>query len=568
MPEIEQFDVVVVGSGGAGLTAATTAAVKGLRVAVLEKTDVYGGTTAISGGGVWIPDNHLAAAGGVADSADNAMTYLRHCAGACLDEQLASAFVAAGPEMLQFLERETEVKFSYAAGRPDYRPALPGAAAEGRTIHPLPFDARALGGEVKRLRLPSKELTFLGMMIKPGPELKHFLNVFRSAESTAFVVRKLSRHFRDVALHGQAMDLSNGNALIGRLALSGLRHGARIFTNASATALLREGNRVVGVTADTPAGPKTFGAKRGVVLATGGFAHDHERQRQFFPHVRAGKDHHSPGTEGVTGDGLRLAQTAGAKIGGNVSQAACWAPVSKVPQADGSTITIPHLIDRQKPGFIAVTRHGKRFVNEASSYHDFGQAMIEACSDDAEAVVFLVTDHRAMRRYGIGGVKPAPIPFGRHLRSGYLMRGQTIAGLAIAAGIDPVALDKTVAHYNRAAAKGEDPAFGKGANIYNRYNGDPAHAPNPCLAPIQDGPFYCLRLYVGELGTLTGLVIDTHARVLDEAGNPVPGLYAAGNDATNVMGGDYVSGGTTLGPGMVFGYLAACHMKATAERDI
>jgi len=558
------YDVVVVGSGAAGLAAAVTAACKGLRVAVLEKAPVFGGTTAISGGGVWIPCNHLAAKAGIVDSPELAMRYFEHCAGERLDVPLVDAFLRNGPEMLRYFEQHTEVRFSYAQGRPDYRPDGPGAAREGRTIHPLPFDARRLGAEVSRLRPPSSELTFLGMMIKPGPELKHFLNVFRSVESTVFVTRKLLRHFRDLAVHRRAMDLSNGNALIGRLAKSAFDHGVALFTDVQALALVRQEGRVCGLDVRCGGRDVRVTARHGVVLASGGFSHDAERRRQLFPHAARGHEHCSPGVLTVTGDGLRMAEAAQAHIRADLSNAACWAPVSRVPQADGSTVTIPHLIDRQKPGFIAVTRHGRRFVNEANSYHDFGQAMVAACADDDETSVWLLADHATLRRYGMGGVKPAPLPFAAHLRSGYLLTAESWEALAAQAGIDAGQLVQTIAEFNRHAVRGEDPAFGKGANIYNRYNGDPGHQPNPCVAPLDKGPFYAMKLHIGELGTLAGLAIDAQARVLDTAGAPIPGLYAAGNDAANLMGGDYMSGGSTLGPGMVFGYIAGSAAAAAA----
>jgi succinate dehydrogenase/fumarate reductase flavoprotein subunit len=262
-----------------------------------------------------------------------------------------------------------------------------------------------------------------------------------------------------------------------------------------------------------------------------------------------------------------MAERVGAALKTDLAQAACWTPVSCVPQRGGTSATIPHLIDRQKPGFIAVTRHGHRFVNEASSYHDFGQGMLAACASDTDTCAYLIADHRALRKYGMGGVKPAPLPFAHHLRSGYLMRADTIEALAARAGIDPAELSRTVAEFNRHAERGEDPEFGKGSNIYNRYNGDPGHAPNPCVAPLIKPPYYAMKLYLGELGTLAGLATDVHARVLDAHGRAIPGLYAAGNDAANVMCGDYMSGGSTLGPGMVFGYLAAQHAALGAAAD-
>jgi succinate dehydrogenase/fumarate reductase flavoprotein subunit len=554
-----QYDLIVVGSGAAALSAAVTAAVFGLKTAVIEKAAVLGGTTAISAGGVWIPCNHLASGAGVHDTPEAAWEYLRHCAGACFRPDLVAAFITHAPRMLRFMEDRAAVRFSYAAGRPDYRPDIPGAAHEGRTIHPLPFDGRRLGTQVSRLRPPLREMTFLGLMIKPGPDLKHFLNALRSFESFRFVARKLARHFRDLIVHHRPMDLSNGNGLVARLILSALENRADIFTSCGLESLEVRDGRVVAVQVTTADGPRRMIASRGVVLATGGFSHDRQRQQQLFPHAARGQAHHSPVPATLTGDALRAAEAVGARLNLHQRHAACWAPVSRIPKGDGTHVNFPHLIDRQKPGFIAVNRSGQRFVNEASSYHDFGQAMIAACENEEEVTAYLIADHRAMRRYGMGAARPHPLPFGEHIRSGYLIRAHSIGELARTLNLPVSEFVETVKIFNEHARAGHDPAFGKGSNLYNQYNGDASHRPNPCLAPIENAPFYAVRLHIGELGTLLGLDIDHRARVLDHTGRPIAGLYAAGNDASNLMGGDYPGGGATLGPGMAMGYLAALH---------
>ncbi len=401
---------------------------------------------------------------------------------------------------------------------------------------------------------PLREITFVGMMIGSGKELTHFFNVTRSLRSALFVAGKLAAYARDRLRYGRAMRLTNGNALVGRLAKSAFDLGIEIRTSAPARALVFEDGRVAGVEIETPLGRQRLIAQRGVVLAAGGFPHDPERREGLYPHPVAG--HFSPAAEGNTGDGIRLAESAGARCITGLPNPAAWVPVSLVPRRDGSFGRFPHFIDRAKPGVIAVTRHGRRFVNEANSYHDFIQAMLRACESDDEKAAWLITDHRTIRQYGLGHVKPFPVPIGPSLRSGYLKRGKSPVALAAATGIDAEGLADTLARYNRAAERGDDPQFGRGSTAYNRYLGDPNHTPNPCVAPITSGPYYAVKVVPGDLGSFAGLMTDARARVLGQDNVPIPGLYAAGNDMASVMGGNYPGGGITLGPAMTFGYIA------------
>lgn len=520
MPDSEICDVVVVGSGGGGLAAAVTAAVKGLKVVVLEKESTYGGTTAISGGGMWVPCNPIATRAGASDSRNAARTYFQHSAGNRFDAARVDAFLDNGPEMVDFFENNTNLKFTAAIDRPDYHPDVPGASAGGRTIFPTLLDGRELGENVKRLRPPLKELTLLGIMIRPGPELRHFMNVFRSFTSTSVVTRRLLRHMRDILTHGRAMDLANGNALIGRLAKELFARGGSIRTSAPVTELVKEDGRITGVRYRAEGGSiVSLRARRGVVLACGGFPHDVARRKALYSHAPTGMEHRSPAPAGNTGDGIRMAERAGAAFNSDLSDAAAWAPVSLVPQAQGDPVAFPHLIDRQKPGFIAVTRKGRRFVNESESYHDFVRGLVQACAGEADSSAFLIADHRTIRRYGMGFVKPAPVPLFGYVRSGYLLRANTLRELAVKAGIAPDAFVETVDAFNTRARVGEDPEFGRGSSSYNRYNGDPLHKPNPCVAPIEAAPFYAVKIYAGDLGTFAGLKTDAQARVLGVNGH-------------------------------------------------
>jgi succinate dehydrogenase/fumarate reductase flavoprotein subunit len=305
--------------------------------------------------------------------------------------------------------------------------------------------------------------------------------------------------------------------------------------------------------------------RRGVVLAAGGFPHDVERRKQLFPHAPTGREHFTPSPEANTGDGLRLAESVGGRVDGTIPHAAAWVPTSVTTRKDGARGVMPHFIDRAKPGVIAVTRKGKRFTNEGNSYHDFVQDMVKACSGDKEIFSWLLCDHRTLRQYGLGCVAPFPLPIGRHLKSGYLKRGRTLAELANAIGVDGAALQATVDEFNRHARNGEDPAFGKGSKAYNRYQGDALNQPNPCVAPIENGPFYALKLVIGDIGTFAGLVTDARTRVLDASGQSIRGLYAVGNDAASIMGGNYPGAGITLGPALTFGYVAGNELAQAAD---
>lgn len=566
----EQVDVLVVGSGAGGLATAVAAAHRRLKVIVAEKEPVFGGTSARSGGWMWIPGNGPARRAGVEDSAEKARLYLQHEAGAHFDAARVDAFLEAGPKAVSFFEENTALQFDLGPFFADYHPTAPGGMDGGRSIVARPFDGRELGAEIARLRPPLQEITFLGMMIGSGKELLHFFNVTRSLVSAGYVSVLFVKFLRDMALHGRPMRLMNGNALVARLAKSAFDKGVPIWTSSPVRQLLTDDTgRVIGARIDRPDGPVEVIASKGVVLAAGGFPQDAVRRKALMSHSPSGHEHVSPAPPGNTGDGLRLGESVGAEVDTTLPNAAAWVPISRPVKPDGTLGTFPHFVDRSKPGVIAVTRSGRRFVNEANSYHDFCQAMVARCraegGPEGEIAAWFVTDHRAFRKYGLGFAKPAPVPYEKLIRNGYLIRGKTIADLARQIGADPAELERTVTRFNDPARRGEDPEFGKGTTSYNRSLGDPDHGPNPCLAPIETGPFYAVRLHVGDLGTFAGLRANENAQVLTDHGTPIPGLYAAGNDAASIMGGNYPGGGITLGPAITFGYIAARHMAGGNE---
>ena len=530
-----------------------------------EKADVVGGTTAYSGGFMWVPNNPVSKRDGIADSVEEARTYLRHEAGNHFNADCTDAFLAKGPEAIEFFETKTQLTFEPASAFSDYHPTAPGGRPGGRSIKAEPYRGEGLGAELKRLREPLPELTFVGLMIGSGPELKHFFNVTRSLKSAMYVAGRLASHARDLVKSGRGMFLTNGNALVARLFRSALDLKVDVWTDAPAIRLVSRDGAVTGAIVRKGGVETEVRTRRGVVLAAGGFPQDRERRRAMFPHDKDNTGHFSPAPASNTGDGLRLGEAVGATVTDQYPNAAAWVPVSRVPRKDGTFGVFPHFIDRAKPGLIAVLPNGKRFVNEANSYHDFVQALFAAKEPGEAARAFLVVDKPFLTRFGLGFVKPFPLPIGPNVRSGYLKAGRTVGDLARNAGIDPVNLQRTIAAWNEDMRSGEDTAFGKGSTAYNRFNGDPDFKPNPCLAPIETGPFYAVEVVVGDLGTFVGLKSDGQARVLDGQGHPIPGLYAAGNDMASIMGGNYPGGGITLGPALTFGYIAGRHLAEPAR---
>ncbi len=553
-------DLLVVGSGAGALSTAVTAAHLGLKVIVAEKAPQYGGTTAWSGGWMWIPRNPLALRGGMAEPIEKPLSYLRHELGTQFDEARARVFLTHGPRMVRFFEEHTALQFIDGNAIPDFHGRTEDAALGGRSVCAAPFDGRLLGPHVQQLKTPLDEMTFWGMGIASGADIRHFFNAMRSWTSFFHVAKRVARHLSDLVFYGRGMHLVNGNALVAALAKSALDAGVEIRVNSPVVRLIVEDGKVRGAVVMHQGVEQSIRTKRGVMLATGGFPHDSERKKQLLAHDPTGQHHFSAASRGNTGDGLRMGESAGAVVATDLKHAAAMAPVSLVPRPDGTLAHFPHLIERGKPGLIAVTRFGKRFVNEADSYHDFMQGLLQALPEGEPVQAWLVVDHRFIRRWGLGAVKPAPVPMHSMLANGYVQRGNTLAELAQACGIDAVALQNTVARYNTQADIGYDGEFAKGQTAYNRMQGDASHeGRNPCMAPIQDGPFYAVRIVAGSLGTFAGLRCNEHAQVLDAQGLAIDGLYAGGNDLSSVMGGNYPSGGITLGPAMTFGYLAAHH---------
>ena len=551
-------DLVVVGSGAGGLSTAITATKRGLKVIVVEKEAVYGGTTAFSGGVLWVPNNPHAQKQGIVDSREAAMRYLQNEAGAHFDAEAAAVLFDNAPKMVEFFERETTVKFVPTL-YPDYHPEVEGGVDIGRSILAAPFDIRELGDEMARLRPPLKTITFIGMMFNSSnADLKHFFNVTKSPTSFVYVAKRLATHVKELTLYKRGIQVTSGNALAARLAKSAFDLNIPIFTETAAKELLTENGRVVGLQVKTADGSvRKIQAKHGVVLASGGFSHDRARLKKLYPHVANGGEHFSPVPTGNTGDGARLAESVGATVSSDYADNSAWMPVSRVPMKGGEFGVFPHLLDRYKPGVIGVLKNGQRFCNESNSYHDVGAALWRACAGEAETAMWLVCDAKTLAKYGLGYVKPAPLPHGKLIQQGYLFKGANLDELAQKTGIDAQGLRDTIADYNVHAAHGEDPAYGRGTTSFNRYLADPEHQPNPCVAPVAQGPFYAVKVYMGDLGTFNGIETTPVGEVLDADKQVIAGLYSVGNDRKSVMGGNYPGAGITLGPIMTYGYVTA-----------
>lgn len=566
-PDVIDCDVLIVGSGAAGLSAAVTAAWHGQKVIVVEKDAVFGGATAWSGGWAWVPCNPLAKRAGIIEDVELPRTYLKHELGERYDPAMIDAFLEAGPRMVAFFERHTRLQFADGNAIADIHGDTPGAGTGGRSVIAAPYNGREVGKLLKRLRKTMRETSFMGMPIMAGPDLAAFLNLTRSLPAAWHVTKRFGRHLIDLALHGRALQLVNGVALVARLAKSAEDLGVLLWESAPVTSLTQDEAGVTGAVVKTARGDIRIRARKAVVLAAGGFANDIERRKALFPRTPTGHEHLALPPLGVNGDGLTLGESAGGQINSDLHSTVAWAPVSRVTHSDGSIGHFPHIIERAKPGIIGVLSNGQRFVNEANGYYDYVTAMVEQAPAGEPVASWLICTHDFQRRYGLGISRPFPIPVGPFIQSGYLKSAYTLEGLARVCGIDAKGLQTTVDDYNRHAQTGQDPQFGRGSTPYNRKQGDPLHKPNPCVAPISKGPFYAVKVEPGCFGTFAGLKTNENAQVLNADGQAIKGLYAAGTDMASIMGGYYPAGGINLGPALTFGYIAGRHMAGVTQYE-
>ena len=567
LPEDARFDVVVIGSGGAGLSAALCAAIDGARVLVVERTSHLGGTTALSAGTTWVPCTERGLKVQPDDTLARASRFLDLAVGERSDRRLRQAFLDNGPAAVAKLAHHSDVQYQVRALHPDYLSELEGAALRGRAIEPIPFDGRLLGAALSLIRPPIPEFTVLGGMMVDRDDIFHLLRLTQSWASFKYALRIITRHARDRLFWPRGTRLVMGNALIGRLLLSLLKRGVHIVTDTELSSLVQQGSAIQGVVLTQSRQGQTVQRKvlasGGVVLASGGFNRHPQRRSEMLPGAHPDW---SPAAPGHTGQALDLALQAGAALGEGGLSHAFWAPVSIRRRADGSTAAFPHFVmDRGKPGMLTVNQAGRRFLNESTSYHLFGIEM-QKQADAPSVPCWLICDAAALKRYGLGMVRPGGRGLAPFLADGYLIQANTVAALARQLQMEATVLQATLSEFNAMADQGIDTQFNRGTTDYQRANGDANWpGPNPCLGALREAPYYAIRLYPGDIGAATGLRTDTHARVLNAEGQALPGLYACGNEMHSIMGGVYPAPGITIGPGLVYGYLAAQHAMARAQ---
>jgi 3-oxosteroid 1-dehydrogenase len=551
-----EFDVVVVGSGAAGLMSALRAADRGLSVAVIEKTQRYGGTSAISGGGLWIP-NH--GRGGIEDSRKDALTYLSHVCKGEFRQDRVEAFVDGGPPMVQFLEQAGMTLQIFPC--PDYFVPLPGSSY-GRFLMPAEVDGADLGEAIHALRDPPFAFKLLNRYSLDLAQASTLSSRPRGWQWTAAKI--FGGYWLDLPWRRKTprdRRLTMGNALIGGL-LKALRgRDVPIFLNTGLSRLLVENDRVAGIEARRDGKPVVLHARHGVVLAAGGFEQNQAMREQYLPVPSDARWSLTP-KGGNTGDAVR----AGQAIGAATESMGCnwWAPSTQLPSREDPNLEVTHqmFFDHRHPYSLCVNKLGRRFINESCSYDVFGKTMIEdQRKTGANLPCWMIFDATYRQRYSAGGLMPLAAMSDRDAPPNwwdtYIYRTQTIAELARKIEIDAATLAETVARLNSYARAGEDPEFGRGSGPYDRFFGDPAIQPNPCLGPVETAPFYAIRIDLGDLGSKGGLKADTKARVMKEDGGVIEGLYAVGNSSGAPFGDCYPGAGGTLGPAMVFAFVAA-----------
>jgi 3-oxosteroid 1-dehydrogenase len=539
-PTVSAYDVVVVGAGAAGMTAALTAAKRGLSVVVVEKAPVFGGSLARSGAGVWIPNNQVILAAGVKDTPQKAAQYLAAVVGNGSTAARQRAFLAYGPAMISFVMANSPLRFRFMDGYSDYYPELPGGMPNGRSIEPDVFDGNLLGAELARLN-PSYLQVPAGMVVFSADY--KWLNIAAVNLKGAAVATECLARGTAAALAGQK-PLTMGQSLAGALRVGLAQAGVPVLLNTPMQDLIVENGRVVGIL--TSAGP--IRANRGVIVGSGGFEHNAGMRAQYQRQPIGTQ--WTVGASSNTGDGIRAGQRVGAAL--DLMDDAWWGPA--IPLPDGPYFC---LAERTLPGGLIINQAGQRYVNEAAPYSDVVHVMYDKNPTAPCIPSWLVVDQNYRNRYLFRDTLPLlPLP-DAWFANGAVVKAGSVESLATAIGVPPTALRATVNRFNGFAFTGRDNDFHRGDSVYDHYYTDPAVFPSSSLASLWLPPFYAFRLVPGDLGTKGGIVTDERARALRPDGTVIPGLYAAGNASAAVMGRSYAGAGSTIGPAMTFGYIAA-----------
>ena len=544
------YDFVVVGSGGGGMTAALTAADAGLTVLVVEKGAMYGGSTGISGGGIWIPNNPVLRARGHDDSRESIRRYLDRLTDGRVPAERLDAYVDNGPAAMELLAQSRWMRFFWVKGYSDYHPEYEGGRPMGRSIEARPFDTRVLGEDEKHQR-PNNLKGPLGLWAtaKDYHDLAMVKRTWRGRWASVIAAWRVASNV--VRRRHMA---TGGRALVARLRMALKDADVPLWLRSAMTGLVTDGGAVRGITVERDGQALRIRAHRGVLLAAGGFDHSPRMRETYLP--EGGREIYSAGAKENVGDGIRAGQQAGAAL--DLMDDAWWMPSVRHP----SGAVVPLVSERCIPPSLIVSGAGTRFTNESSPYVNFVHDQLAG----GHVPAWFVMDAKARARYPFAQILPGmPIPHG-YYDSGVAHRTDTLTELAERIGVPPDALVRTVERFNGFAADGVDEDYGRGNSAYDRYYGDPT-LPNPNLDVIDKPPFYAMRIEVGDLGTKGGLVCDEHARVLRADGTVIDGLYATGNTTAAVMGNEYAGPGATIGPSIVFGYLAAGHAASRPVPD-
>jgi len=557
----KEVDTLVVGSGAGGLLSALVAADNHADVLVIEKEAQWGGTSATSGAGIWIPNSDQARAAGFEDNVDDAFKYVRALSKENVPDANIRAFVENASPMLRWVTNNTEISYQ-AFPYPDYHAENPGGSPTGyRTHMPLPIDGKKLGKDVENLRFASPAASLFGYLNWHFDET--YIILFRAPGWWWHLTKSLARYWFDWPFRFKSRKdrrLTLGNALLGGLRLAINEKKVPLWLESPLEELITEKSKVTGAIVRHEGKSLRIHVKKGIVLAAGGFDKNQMMRDENAPLYRNAT--YSGGTGGNTGDSIR----AGTAIGADTlnMQSAWAAPVFYVPGEDRGRLCT---IERALPGCMMVNQKGERYLNEAASYHIVGQQMARRAAEHGDAnPTWFVFDHKYRHNYPVGPLYPImPDWMQRGEVRGILKKGRTIEELATNMGVPVDTLASTVSRFNENAVKGEDPDFHRGEAAYDKMYGDPRVGPNPCLAPLTKGPFYAMPIYPGDIGTNGGLLTDDKARVLDAKGKPIAGLYAVGNNAASAMGESYPGAGVTIGPAMTFGYIAARHMTGAND---